>query len=362
MHALQGIVDLAVGIHLQRVVHHVALQERREVVQAGGSLELGPADRRRPVPRGQQFDVLAIVQGLLREALPLDQVHQVHHHVGDAFPLLADIVEPRRADQGVAGHVLVEVMHAFLGDGGFLQAPLPLLAVEGRNHRKFALQDRGDLEALGHDVVQQHAFLPGGVEAFLQQGEMRLVNRHRLVGQHVDAGFQGPCDVLRLLGVVAGGHHHVPFLLREHPVQEILPAVDDLVPVRRIFGAGVVGLDLGEVLLQVLSLRRIDIHVAGDPGVLDLLDEGRVEVARIQGQQDDLLAGRAGGHGQRKQQECRQSFHLLTLYNRHRRARRCRPGRYRLHAPAHGSAASLSLPCSCGFLGRSPATTSASAT
>ena len=123
---------------------------------------------------------------------------------------------------------------------------------------------------------------------------MRLVYGHRLVSQHVDTGLQSPFYVFSLLGVIAGGHHHVSFLLGDHPVQEIIPTVDNLIPGGRLFGASVVGLDLREMLLQILSFRGIYIDIAGNPGILDFLDESRMEMARVQGKQDNLRTGRAG--------------------------------------------------------------------
>ncbi len=70
-------------------------------------------------------------------------------------------------------------------------------------------------------------------------------------------------------------------------MQKIVAGVYFFGPVRRIFLAGVVGLYFIEMGLDVGPRRRIDIYDRIDAGVHGFLDERRMEVAGIQGNETD---------------------------------------------------------------------------
>ena len=96
------------------------------------------------------------------------------------------------------------------------------------------MQHRGDLVALGHDVVEQHAILLGERKRLAQGFEARRVDRHRLVCQHVHAGSNGAGQILGLVPVVAGNDGDIARPVRREAVQEIRTRIDLRSPGRRI--------------------------------------------------------------------------------------------------------------------------------
>ena len=181
------------------------------------------------------------------------------------------------------------MVDAFHRDAGILGGAFLLLAVDIGNEGKFTLEDGSYLVTLGHNVIQQHVLAVCNPEAFLQHLEVFRIDGHRLVGKHVDAGFQSLLDVFRLLEVVASSHHYVCLAVRNHLLEEIRACVDYFIPRSGIVRPGVVSLDLCEMFLQVRTRVGIDIHILANLGIGCFLDESSVEVARIEGGDDHLL-------------------------------------------------------------------------
>ena len=213
--------------------------------------------------------------------------------IRDGFALLADIVEPRGPDERFAGDFLEEVVDAFHHDRGLLGGALLERAEKLGHAGQLALEDAGDLVALGHDVVEQDLVGGGAVEGLAEQFEVGRRDGHGLVGQHVEAGGDGAVDVFGLAGVVAGQHHDVAGLFLQHPFEEIRAGIDFLLPVRGLVSAGVEALDALEVLLQVRACRRIDVHDRADLRIHELLDQAGVEVAGVEGDEADPLVAAA---------------------------------------------------------------------
>ena len=82
-------------------------------------------------------------------------IHQVGADVGNGFALLADVVEPGGPDERFAGDFLEEVVDALHDDRRLLGRALLERAEQLGHAGQFALEDAGDLVALGHDVVEQ---------------------------------------------------------------------------------------------------------------------------------------------------------------------------------------------------------------
>ena len=84
-------------------------------------------------------------------------------------------------------------------------------------------------------------------------------------------------------------------MLLQHPLEEVRAGIDFLLPVSGLVGAGVEALNAFEVILQVAAGGRIDVHDGADLRVHGLLNQARVEVAGIEGDQADFVRGRGGG-------------------------------------------------------------------
>ena len=89
----------------------------------------------------------------------------------------------------------------------------------------------------------------------------------------------------------------LPAFSLQHALEEIGAGIDLLLPVRGLVGAGVEALDAFEVLLQVRSGGRIDVHDRADLRIHELLDQARVEVAGVEGDEADGVGGGGGGEG-----------------------------------------------------------------
>jgi len=179
--------------------------------------------------------------------------------VDDRFALLGGVVIPWRPLQRLAGHLLAEVMHALFGHGRIIGRSLFLLAVHVGEAREFALQQGGDLVALCHDVVENHAFFAGRIERLLEQLEIFRRDGHRFVGQHVVAGLDTFQNVFGLARVVAGENHNVAGLVLQHFFEEVRPCVDHALPRGRLFGARVETVDPVHVHFQIGTFRRVNV-------------------------------------------------------------------------------------------------------
>ncbi len=222
------------------------------------------------------------IQDFVREAFPLHEIDEMRRDVDQAFPLLRHVEEPCRSLDRRAGYQLGEVMHALLDDGRLPLGTRQQPAEHGGHAREDLLQDRRDLVPLGHDVVEQHA--PGfGIGERVSQGfEARGVDGHRLVGEHVHAGGYRAGHVFGLAPVVPRDDHDIAGPLRAESVQKIGSGMDFHPPRRRILGARVVACDLLQIIGEVGTCLGIDMDRRVDVGIHGLLQQRRVEMARVE--------------------------------------------------------------------------------
>ena len=161
----------------------------------------------------------------------------------------------------------------------------------------------GDLVTLGHDVVKQDLIGGSAAEGLAEQLEIGRGNGHRLVRQHVEAGDDGTADVFGLARVVAGQHHDVPRPLSQHPFEEIRSGINLLLPARGLISATVETFDQVEMLLQVRPSGRIDVHHRADLRIHELLDQARMEVSGVEGDEADVICGGGDGGGEAHDEE-----------------------------------------------------------
>ena len=212
-------------------------------------------------------------------------------NVGDRLALLADVVEPRGPGQWIARHFLEEMVDALHYDRWLLRGTLLEGAEKVGHAGQLALEDAGDLVALGHDIVEQHFVCGGAGEGLAEQFEVCGRDSHWFVGEDVEARGDGAVDVFGLVGVVAGQHDDIAGFLAQHAVEEIGAGIDFLLPMCGLVRARVEASDAFEVLLQVLSRGRIHVHDRANLRIHELLDQAGVEVAGIEGEEADLVGG-----------------------------------------------------------------------
>ena len=287
VHALDKVIDLPVGVGVQVAVGlDIIAEVARIALQLRHLLELRGRDFGRPAPRAQDANVPRKFEDLAGEALPLHKVDQVRGDVDEPLPLLQHVEEPRRPLDRRTGNELGEMVDAFFRDGRIVLGPLQQLAEYVRNARERLLQHRGDLVALGHDVVEQNAFFAGKRECLQQRLESSGVDGHRLVGQHVHARTDGAGQILGLAPVVAGDDGYIAGPIRAESVQEIRTGMNYHSPGRRIDRPRVVAFDLLQIVAQVRTVLGIDMHRRVHIGVHGLLQQRRVEMPRVE---DDEL-------------------------------------------------------------------------
>ena len=242
-------------------------------------------------------NIFCVVEGLIREAAPLNEVDEVGHHVHDAFALLGDIEEPGGAGKGAAGDRLIPAVDAGCDDAGILGSAVFLCSVDGGYGAKFALENAGDLVAFGHDIIEQKVFGCGGVECLQELAECLVVNDHRFVGEDVEAAFERSLNIGSFLAVVAGEDNSIPFLIADHLVHITHTGIDMLVPAGGILLPGVVGAYFFEMGFDIGARRGVDVYVRIHVGVHGLLDQGCVKMARVEGDEVDGFSGWGGGRG-----------------------------------------------------------------
>ena len=79
--------------------------------------------------------------------------------------------------------------------------------------------------------------------------------------------------------------------LAQHAFEEVWAGIDLRFPVRGLVGAIVKSLDSLEVFLQVQAGRRIDVHDRVHLRIHELLDQPRMEVAGVEGEEADGVGG-----------------------------------------------------------------------
>ena len=141
--------------------------------------------------------------------------------VVEPFALLGGIEEPRRPDVRRARDHLHQVMDAFHVHARIGFSAFHDLAERRRIVDQRALQHRRDLEALGHDVVGDRAFLIGFGEHRFQLRQFRRGQNPRLVGEHVQAAVHRPRDAIDFRAVLARQDDGIARPLAQHPVEEV---------------------------------------------------------------------------------------------------------------------------------------------
>ncbi len=152
-------------------------------------------------------------------------------------------------------------MHTLLHDSWFFGRTFQLLAINSRDSGKFTLQHRSDFIPFSHDVIQHDVFLFSDSKTFFQQFKALAVDRHRLVGKHIDAGLKRFLDIFGLLAVVSRLDHHVSLLLGQHFFQVIISRINDFIPSRRILRTCVESLDTFQVLIHVETGGCVHINI-----------------------------------------------------------------------------------------------------
>ena len=80
----------------------------------------------------------------------------------------------------------------------FLDRPEDIHVVD-----QFALQDRGNLRPLGHNVVEQHFVFLRRCKRFFQLVEIRRIDDHRLIGEYVKPSSNGFLNIVCFQPVIA---------------------------------------------------------------------------------------------------------------------------------------------------------------
>ncbi len=219
---------------------------------------------------------------------PLHEIDQVRADVVQPFALLDRVEKPRRPDVRRARHHFHQVVHALHVDAGIRFGALDDLAKHLRVVDERALQHRGDLEALGHDVVGDHAFAIGLGEHGVELRQVGRGQDPRFVGEHVQAGAHRPRDAIDLRPVASGEDHGVARPLAQHPLEEVGAGVELHLPRGRLLGPLVVGGDAFQVLVEIPALRRIDVHARGHARIHLLLNQGGMKMAGVERHQADV--------------------------------------------------------------------------
>jgi hypothetical protein len=154
-----------------------------------------------------------------------------------------------------------------------------------------ALQDRRDLEALGHDVVGDEMLSIGLGEDRLHFREILGLQDPRLVAEHVQSGSNRRDHAIDLAAVAAGEHDDVAWTLPEHPLEKIGACVDLRLPGRRPLRAVVESCDAFQMLEQIEPERREDVHARRHARIHLPLNERCVKVPGIEGHETHISHG-----------------------------------------------------------------------
>ena len=201
------------------------------------------------------------------------------------FALLGCIEEPARADVRRPSHDLHQVVDALHVDAGIRFRTTNDLAKGRRIVHEHALQNRRDLEALGHDVVRDNAFRIGVGQDSVELRQVLSGQDPRLVAEDVKAGMHGRRNAIELWAIASGKHDHVPRPFLQHAVQSVRARMNFRLPRRRARRALVECVDALQVFVEIVASRRVDIDAPGNAWIHLLLNEGGVKVAGVEGHQ-----------------------------------------------------------------------------
>src|SRR5437773_5093010 len=281
-------VDPAQGVRDERVAEVLepalldrggdALRKSRLVRDAPEILYRDPG---RPPLGRQDVNIGVIVNRPAGKEGPLRQVHEVRADVVESVALLGRVEEPGWSDVGSAGDDLLQVMHAFHVDRGFLRSPSHDFPERCRIVDELALETVRRLETLRHDVKRDDSSGIGLGQCRLQHRQIVRRQDPGLVSEHVKAGPHRREDPGDLPAIASGEDDDVARALAEHALEEVRARVDFHRPHRRLLGACVEGDDAVEVFRQVGPEGGIDVDALRHARVHFFLYERRVEMAGV---------------------------------------------------------------------------------
>ena len=291
INAIQAVVHLAIGIYLQRVVHHIGQQEVGILILTRHQTVLIRRNRRSPAACRGKLDILLVVNLLLGHNGALHQIYKVRGNVHNTLTLLINIEVPLGTAQRLTRHILEEVVYALLGDGRILGRTLLHLAKEVFIGNQHTLKFVVDLRALGHNIVDHRALRGSLLKRLLQHCKLLLVDSHRLIRQHVNTCIHGGLYVARLLAVITRQDHYVALTLGDHLLQKIVARVEHFVPRCGTLRALVVDLNAVQVHLCIVTLGGIDMNRGIYLVVHIHLHQRSVEVTRVEREEFHLARG-----------------------------------------------------------------------
>ena len=121
-------------------------------------------------------------------------------------------------------------MHALHKDARFILGPDANVTKYVRIIDQFPLNDGGNLVALRHNVVGDHAIGICRVQRSMKLRQVFWRNDPRLVGKYVHAGFYSSKNAINLLPVATGQDRQIPQSLVEHPLECVGSRVDFKLP------------------------------------------------------------------------------------------------------------------------------------
>lgn len=292
MGSAEGVIDGVVADVVEFSVVHGGCEGGGECGFSGDLLELGLGEGEWPVTAGEDLDVLMVIEGGIGEGGPLDEVDDVGADVGEGFSILGGVEEPDGAAEGESADDFHDVMNAFRVDGGrgggtFLEG-----SEDGGRVEEGTLEQGGDFVAFRHDVVADEAFGGGEVESLFEFGEIGEGDDPGLVGEDMQSGLERGEDAIDLAAVAAGEDDSIAGMIMEHGCHGVRAGVDIEVPVGGVVLAVIEEGDAVEVVEQFRAEAGIDGDARIEGGVHFALNEGGMEVARIDDDEPE-----SGGEG-----------------------------------------------------------------
>ena len=193
---------------------------------------------------------------------------------------------------------------------------------------------------LGHQVADPYAAAVRFGIGRTQRIEVFAADSQRLVRQHMISGFHRREDITGFLPVVSGQDDQVAGTLADHPLEVVGTGIDHLPPGGRLFRTSVVGGYGRQILFDLLSFRGIDTDRVRKLRKGVLLQQARMEMARIEHDQTQGPLSRTSRarseeerHGGQQAQERFEAFHRLASIRRKPREACAPPSclRHRLH-------------------------------
>ena len=95
------------------------------------------------------------------------------------------------------------------------------------------------LVTFGHDVVRREAALGGNGERTIELGQVTRFDNPRLIGQHVETGFERLQNAVDLAAISPGEHDDVTGTVPHEFLHGIRAEMDVEIPIGGVDGAGV---------------------------------------------------------------------------------------------------------------------------